>query len=201
MAQHIKKILVVNIFGIGDVLFTTPLLRNIKNTYPGCSIIYVANRRAADALAHNPCVDRVIIYEQSDFVAALKKSRRRYWLKIVSFVRAIRNEQCDIAFDLSLNSGINFLIWCGGVKNIVGYNYRHRSFFLNQAFPLSGYEDRHVVEYYLALGEAAGVKSVFRHLEMPFAFEDRTWAEEFFRKQGLPGRGPVVAFFPGGGAS
>jgi len=36
---------------------------------------------------------------------------------------------------------------------------------------------------------------------MPFAFEDRTWAEEFFRKEGLNGSAPAVAFFPGGGAS
>ncbi|HPB68041.1 MAG TPA: hypothetical protein PKU74_03930, partial [Candidatus Omnitrophota bacterium] len=98
MAPFVKKVLVVNIFGIGDVLFTTPLLRNIKDTYPDCSILYVANRRASEALAQNPCVDRVIIYERSDFVAALKKSRRRYWLKLVSFIQAIRNEQCDIAF-------------------------------------------------------------------------------------------------------
>ncbi|HPN55939.1 MAG TPA: glycosyltransferase family 9 protein [Candidatus Omnitrophota bacterium] len=201
MAQQIKKVLVVNIFGIGDVLFTTPLLRNIKNTYPGCSVIYVANRRAAEALERNPCVDRVIIYERSDFVAALKKSRRRYWLKIVSFVRSIRNEQCDIAFDLSLNSGINFLLWCCGIKNIVGYKYRNRSFFLNQAIPLSGYEDRHVVEYYLALGEAAGLKGASRHMELPFAFEDRAWVEACFKKEGVRGDGPVIAFFPGGGAS
>ncbi len=201
MAPFVKKVLVVNIFGIGDVLFTTPLLRNIKDTYPDCSILYVANRRASEALAQNPCVDRVIIYERSDFVAALKKSRRRYWLKLVSFIQAIRNEQCDIAFDLSLNGGINFLLWCCGIKNIIGYNYKKRSCFLNQALPLAGYEDRHVVDYYLALGEAAGVKNVSRHMELPFAFEDRSWAEDFFKKEGLNGNAPVVAFFPGGGAS
>ena len=201
MAKHIKKILVVNVFGIGDVLFTTPLLRNIKNTYPGCSIVYVANRRAADVLAHNPCVERTIIYERDDFVAALKKSRRRYWLKIVSFVRSIRNEQCDMAFDLSLNSGINFLLWCCGIRNIVGYNYKKRGFFLNQAIPLSGYEGRHVVDYYLALGQAVGLANVSRHQEMPFAFEDQQWAEAFIKTRKLSGGGPVVAFFPGGGAS
>ena len=45
-----KKILIVNTFGIGDVLFTTPFIRNLKRHFPKASISYLANRRAAPIL-------------------------------------------------------------------------------------------------------------------------------------------------------
>ena len=36
-----------NTFGIGDVLFTTPLIKNIKRAYPTAEIHYLANSRSA----------------------------------------------------------------------------------------------------------------------------------------------------------
>ena len=32
--KNVKSFLVINPYGIGDVLFTTPLIRNLKNNYP-----------------------------------------------------------------------------------------------------------------------------------------------------------------------
>jgi hypothetical protein len=56
-----KKILIINIFGIGDVLFTTPLIRNLKEHFPSCFIGYVCGKRAYDVLKDNHSIDKLFI--------------------------------------------------------------------------------------------------------------------------------------------
>ena len=61
-----RKILIINIFGIGDVLFTTPIISNIKENLPDCFIGYVCNKRTAPVLTSNPKVDKVFIFEKDE---------------------------------------------------------------------------------------------------------------------------------------
>ncbi len=199
--SSVKKILVVNIFGIGDVLFSTPLLRDIKETFPRVQLTYLANRRGAEVLSQNPCVNRILIYERDEFYEVFKRSKISYVQKILELAQTIRNEHCDLAFDLSLNSGMNFLLWFSGIRDIVGYNYKKRGFFLTKSLPLSGFETQHVVDYYLDLGKVIGCQGKARRLEMPVAIEDMNWVEGFLRDHQLKKKDRVIAFFPGGGAS
>jgi len=62
-----KKILIINIFGIGDVLFTTPLISNLKAKYPDLYIGYLCNKRTASVLERNPGVDRIFVYDRDEF--------------------------------------------------------------------------------------------------------------------------------------
>ena len=45
MALVEKRILIANIFGIGDVLFTTPLIASLKKEISGVSVDCVCNAR------------------------------------------------------------------------------------------------------------------------------------------------------------
>ena len=66
--MSVKKILIINTFGIGDVLFTTPMISNLRLAYPECTIAYLANRRTADFLKFNPDIYQVFVYERDEFV-------------------------------------------------------------------------------------------------------------------------------------
>jgi len=63
----LNKILIINNFGIGDVLFTTPLIRNIRANYPDAFIGYVCSLRASSVLENNPCLNKIYIYEKDDY--------------------------------------------------------------------------------------------------------------------------------------
>jgi len=56
------KILVVRAGGAGDILYTTPLLKELKRRYPNCKITYCAGARLPWLVAHNPSVDSFIQY-------------------------------------------------------------------------------------------------------------------------------------------
>ena len=73
-----KKILIINTFGIGDVLFTTPLIANLKEHFPDSSISYLANRRTVSLLENHENIDQVYIYERDEYNVLYKKSKIRF---------------------------------------------------------------------------------------------------------------------------
>lgn len=193
-----KKILVINIFGIGDVLFTTPLLANLKKAFPGVLIGYVANRRGAAVLENNPAVDRIFIYERDDFK---KLSKPQFFNQALRFFNDIKRERYEATIDLSLNSLFPFFAFAAGIKHRVGLNYRNRGLFLTRKTELKRYEGRHVTEFYLEVLRSLNIPVLSRRLELPVVPQDRQWAAEFLRSSGIMDTDLVIGLIPGAGGS
>jgi lipopolysaccharide heptosyltransferase II len=196
-----RKILIVNTFGIGDVLFTTPLIKNIKRAYPQAEVHYLTNTRSASLLEHHPGVDKVLVYDRDDFQAAYHRSLLEFMTKGRSLTHAIRREKYDVALDLSMDRGLGAVMALAGIPKRVGFDYRSRGTFLTRKIPFTGYEGRHVVEYYLDLLKEIDVPVIDRDMELHIPSEDQKWAKEWFRQKALVFVKPLVAVFPGGGAS
>ena len=196
-----KRILIINIFGIGDVLFTTPLISNIKNNIPDSFIGYVCNKRAAAILVNNPKVDKIFIYEKDDYRDIAKKSKVELVKKIFYSLAEIKKENFDLVIDVSLNKYASFLMWLVGIKKRVGFNYKNRSPFLTRKIKLDGYEGKHVIEYYLGLLESLGFPITSRQLEVFIPDEDRAWAEALLKKNNIADNDSLIGIVPGGGAS
>lgn len=58
-----RKILLVRLSSIGDVLLTTPLLRVIRTRYPDARITFVTKTAFLPLLEHNPRIDELIGYD------------------------------------------------------------------------------------------------------------------------------------------
>ena len=81
-----KRILIVKLAAIGDVLRTTPLLTGLKRAYPESHITWVVDKEAYPLLKNNPFIDRVLAFELSstlplemesfDLVIGLEKEPR-----------------------------------------------------------------------------------------------------------------------------
>src|ERR1035438_1688544 len=107
--MNFNKILIINPYGIGDVLFTTPVIKNLRLAFPQAHIAYLANRRTADFLKYNLDINQVFIYERDEFVAAYRQNPLKFAQKWFSFFNDIRREEFDIVFDFSLNNTFRFL--------------------------------------------------------------------------------------------
>jgi len=200
--RYPKKILIINIFGIGDVLFTTPLISNLKVCYPDIKIGYICNQRTADILRQNSKVDQIFICDSHAYNEACQESKILAFKKMMEFLRQIRKEKFDISIDVSMSRFTNCVTWLCGVKCRVGFQYKNRNCFLHKKFPLKGYEDKHVVEYYLSLLEELGIPVKMRDLELNISQSDDDWSCQFLQKHlGGGGCRPVIGIVPGGGAS
>ncbi len=184
-----KSFLIINPFGIGDVLFSTPLIRNIKETFPESRIYYLCNRRTYPVLANHPFIQECFIYERDEFQAVKRKSKIAWIKKVMNLISEIRKKQIQTSLDLSLNSQFGFFSWAAGIKQRIGYDYHKRGRFLTKKIKFSGYKDKHVVEYYLDLLKFIGVQPKYKKMEL------------FLKGSPEKSSEPFVVIAPGAGAS
>jgi ADP-heptose:LPS heptosyltransferase len=91
-----RRVLIVLLGAIGDVVRALPLLGRIRNAWPGAHIAWAVEPKSSGLLEHHRWLDEVIVYD-----------RTRAWT-FISFLHRIRNGHFDLAIDLQrhLKSGV-----------------------------------------------------------------------------------------------
>ena len=108
--QTPKKILIIRMSSIGDVLLTTPVIRLLKTKFPDSQIDFVIKNEVAELLTYHPNIDYLYRYDKFDEVNSLKKIKQ-----------GIRNKQYDLIVDLHKNFRSYYLTSGSGAKEIVRY--------------------------------------------------------------------------------
>ena len=195
-----KNILIVNPFGIGDVLFTTPLLKAIKTSLPEAKIGFLCNRRVYPLIKDIPFIDWVFVYER-DEMEDIRRRSLLLWLRAHrKLIGEIREKRFDAAIDLSLNTKFGAFLWLAGIKKRIGYDYKKRGKFLNYKIPLEGYREKHIIEYHLELLRFANIKPAVFPMEINIPEKDAVWASRFLDSCGIK-NGKFICLAPGGGES
>ncbi|MBL8012297.1 MAG: glycosyltransferase family 9 protein [Candidatus Omnitrophica bacterium] len=196
-----QKILIINTFGIGDVLFSTPVISNIKRAFPQTVVHYLTNPRSSAVIKDNPKISKTLIYERDDFHKVYKRSPLEFIKKWVAFFNEIKAEKYDAVLDLSLDRGMGAMCMVAGIKQRIGFNYKNRGLCLTRRIPFKGYEGKHVVDHYLSLLEDIGIPAIDKHLELVIPEADLQWAKDWQFGEALAFSKLLIAVFPGGGAS
>jgi len=196
-----KRILVVNPYGIGDVLFMTPLLKALKS-FPGVEKVDVLlGSRTESVLKNNSSVDNIYYLNKDD----LKKI---FWVRravrLLSFYSKLRKNKYDTYFDLSLTREYSFFAkFFLSVPKRIGFDYKNRGTFLNfkQALP-QGFSEKKVPEYYAGLLKFVD-REISSPLEMEFpVHEDLVEKKEtYLTQRKVPRGGRILAVSAGGGDS
>lgn len=196
-----SKFLVINPFGIGDVLFTTPVLRAVKQQDPSNSIAYWCNARVAPLLEGNPHVSRIFALSRGDLKKAFAESGRTGLRELMGLVGGLKKERFDISLDFSLDHRYSLLTALLGVPKRVGFNYKQRGRFLTHPLVLSGYEGAHMVEHYARLLELIGLQAQDKSLELFVSPRERSEAKERLAASGIGDNDTAITIAAGGGAS
>jgi len=185
MKHKYNSFLVINIFGIGDVLFTTPILRNLRNAFPEAKIFFLCNRKTAPILKSHPLISKIFVYERDEFVAAEQKSFWAGFKKYHNLISEIKKEKIDCAIVLPLHTLFGFFAWAAGIKHRCGLDYKNRGRFLTHKVKIEGFLDKHVVEYYLDTLTLLDVPIKTRDLEVGIHKESQQWADNLLKQYNL----------------
>ena len=113
------NILLVRLRLIGDVVFTTPLIRALRGRYPSARLVYVVESAAAPVVTNNRHLSDVLVVPH-----------RRGWRRLADDLRigrALRAERFDVAIDLHGGPRSAWLTWASRAPVRVGYDVSGRS--------------------------------------------------------------------------
>jgi heptosyltransferase-3 len=178
------KILVVSLAGIGDTLFTTPLIHELRANFPAATIEALVRWPAArDLLANNPHLTRVHQKDLMDCGAG----------EVWRFLGTLRHNQYDVSINTHPQSRIHYRV----AARLISARTR-----FSHVYECSGMLDRwlvnltlpqdyakHAVENNLAMLPLIGAKVLLpRHeTEIFTTVQEEAWANEYITANQLAG--------------
>ena len=201
MAQ--RRYLIVNPFGIGDVIFTMPLIEVLRKNNPDVFIGFVCNERTFELVRLNTSIDRTVIFNRDRFRRLWKKHPLLFYKKIRAFLSLLREDRWDTLVDLSLGREAGFFAKMLGIRERIGFDHRGRAAFLTKKISLEGYEGRPVAEIQLDLLRLLNVPrpNEFPRLSLRVPDSATIAQSERLKKNGFKDTDRIVAVAPGGGRS
>ncbi len=198
-----KKILVINPFGIGDVIFSTPLIETLKKNYPDSYIGYICNKRVSELIRTNPFLSKIFIYEKDDYREIWRRSKVKCLAKILSFLKSIKKERFDISIDLSLSYQYSMLFKFIGIKKRIGFNYRGRGRFLTDKIDIDSFDDKHVILHYLDVLRLLGIDAAENEIppRIYASRESLDFGNRFLAENNIAATDLLIGMVPGCGAS
>jgi ADP-heptose:LPS heptosyltransferase len=191
------KILVISLAGIGDTLFATPLIHELRANFPGATIdALVLWRGSKDLLENNPYLNTV---HQKNLITDSKFSS-------LKFLLALRHANYDVSINTHPQSRIHYRIVARiiGAKTRISHEYECSGalgrWLVNKTIPQNYL--LHCAENNLALLSLPGAKPKLpeHHYEIFLTDAEQSWAEEFVAGGKLSGR-PLLGIHVGSGGT
>ena len=124
-AEEIKKILVIDLAFIGDVILATPTMRALKERFPNARLTMLTVPLTAEIAAMNPYVDEVMIYD--------KRGEDKGLFGIWRMARRIASLGFDLAVSMNFALRGAVVAWLAGIPQRLGYDAQHAGLFLTMA--------------------------------------------------------------------
>jgi lipopolysaccharide heptosyltransferase II len=185
-----KRILIFNVNWLGDVVFSTATIRNIKRNYPNSFIACVIPSRCYSVLKGNPNIDEIIIFDEKD--------RHKRILGKLKFIRLLKSRRFDSVFLLHRSFTRALICRLAGIPERIGYFTKKRGFLLSKKIIAPSIDAMHRIDYYLNIIEKAGLKLEDRYLEFFVSDEDKEFVDNYLSSNSVNIKDFLVAINPGG---
>ncbi len=200
-----KRILVVKLSDIGDVLTATPALRALRESFPAARLDTLVPPNSAPVLAESPLVDDVIVFDKFQYDSPIDAFKPSSLAALVRFARHLRRQRYDclvILHHLTTRWGAlkyAALALASGAKIRVGLD-NGRGWFLTHRARDGGFGARHEVEYWLDVVGSIGARTENTSLEMTIGENNQIPSLLSPPYQGgARGGSPLVVIHPGSG--
>jgi len=212
-----RSIVVIRPDHLGDLLFTTPAIRLLREAFPQARITYLVGPWSRAVIENNPHVDEIALCPFPGFTRQKKQSVFEPYVILLRYARQLRQRDFDLAIVLRFDHWWGALLaYLAGIPRRVGYDVAEVRPFLTDIMPYSS--KRHEVEQNLALvgrvssfgfrvsgcrGQACpelGQRIANWPLEFNLTAEDEGFAEGYLVGHGVGDGDLLTGIHPGAGA-
>lgn len=167
--MEIKKVLVIRFSSIGDIVLTTPVVRNLKTQLLDAEVHFCTKLGYKEIVAYNPYIDKV------------------HYLKddLNTLVQELKEEKFDVVIDLHNNLRTRIIKLRLGVKNHK-FNKLNWEKWLMVNLKINKLPNRHIVERYMETVAPLEIKNDTLGLDYFIPDKDKvpvTWLPETHQKE------------------
>lgn len=171
--HNIRSILVVDPNFIGDMLFSSPVYKALKNNLPNARVEALVYPFTREILSANPFIDQIHFLPEKNLLQQL-------WSLL-----HLRKRKFDLLLQLNTSLKTNFFIWIIGGRYRLGYDYCNRGCFNNIRIPIATRtaRTRYRIDECVDLLELAfGWKVVERQMILSVPVEDEQKVPEMLKE-------------------
>ncbi len=196
ITAKLRKILVINLGGMGDLLLSSPALKSLRSAYPEAELSFLVSSKAAEAARRLKLAYRVFIFYPQSF----------WWIifRGIFLLWSLRKEGFDLAVNMrtiasSLSAlKMRLLLDLINAKITAGRDTLGRAGFLDIKISESEYGDKYERDYDLALIEALGVKAGDNRVEFSVTAFEQDKVASMLNQGGFKKDEVLVGIHPGG---
>lgn len=149
--KGVKRILIINLAFIGDVLLSTPVARALRDAFPEAVIDMLVIPLAAPIARGNPYINNIIEYD--------KRGRHKKIGELIKLIRQLRTNRYDLAVTTNFAPRGTALAWVAGIRYRAGYDAQHAGWFLTHMASSHRPLVRHEAENYLDVLKPLGIST------------------------------------------
>lgn len=182
----IDKILVIQLWGIGETVLTLPAIEALRKNFPDADVNVLATSRNKDVYFNNKNINRIITIKLNP-------------LSIIKFI--IKNiKKYDLAVDMEEYLNISAIMSFFAGRRIVGYSHGARAKLYDVKIKYN--DKQHAAQAFLDLVRYLGVVYNFEKLpKLNFSKSDKNFVDKFLKLNGVKNGDFVVCVAPGAAES
>ncbi|MFQ6672478.1 MAG: glycosyltransferase family 9 protein, partial [Candidatus Tectimicrobiota bacterium] len=194
--DRIRRILVIKLKKIGDVVLTVPALRAVRETYPEAHLAVLVNSGTETMLEGLAWIDEILVFDR-------RSKQGPWWRRAahqLAFAQSIRRRRFDLVIQLTKGDRGAIVALLSRAPLRVGVDPEGRGlpgkrFLFTHLAPAPHWQD-HAVEYNLSIVRALGMETSNWALEVAYGPEDAAAVDQLLAEAGADAMAPLVHIHP-----
>lgn len=187
MVNEPKRILIIKPSALGDIIQALPTLCALRKSFPDSQIRWLVRTEFAPLINNHPYLTEAILFDRKYLGKSWKNPKA--FRALISFIFKLRAYKFDLVLDLQGLFRTAVLGWLSGCKTRAGMaNAREFGHIFYNKKVRQDKSCIHLVDYYLKIAEAGGVKTDDVEFMLPENIEAAKKTKELLAAQGIGGK-------------
>jgi len=194
---EVKRILIIELWGIGDLVMMSTILKPLKEKYPDAEITLLSKDVANNLFLNNMYIDHFVNYTfpWTKFFGKYNLWQWR-WKEMAAVIKSLRDARFDLILDARGDIRNNFITYFIGGKIRVGYNWLGGGYFLTDVVKLSS-RNIHRIEAWKNFLRYFQIEDKLAVPNIHLLEEEEQWAQNYLNEKGIMKGDFVVGVHPG----
>lgn len=185
-----KRILVIKLDHIGDVLLATPVFSNLRKSFPNTELHALCGEWSRVILENNPDVDQVIEYNSPTFCRSGKPTTHQNARRLF---RQLRRQNYDMLIELR---GDWRVVWFSVLRG-TSIRLCRASLQIAHKIGLKRLSGLHETTRNLDVLNQAGISTPIQRTTFAVSTTDKQWVEDLFDEEHITSELPIITIHPG----